>query len=194
MIETVGAIMLATHDMAHAVSFYRALGFELRHGRHVSAFYADVVARGYRPDAAPRDAEWGERFFHLTDPDGHELSFARLCNDGDIRLRPRGQVDVSPGIAPATVRRCAVFLRLLDSEETVGRDGFKRCQSGVVAEPCRAVGTEYRVCLAHVDIDMRVVLRRGHPDALEFPHPDPDFGDAAVVPEFRISATGRRVT
>jgi hypothetical protein len=27
-------------------------------------------------DTAPRDAEWGERFFHLTDPDGHELSFA----------------------------------------------------------------------------------------------------------------------
>ena len=25
----------------------------------------------------PRDAEWGERYFHLTDPDGHELSFAR---------------------------------------------------------------------------------------------------------------------
>ncbi len=23
-----------------------------------------------------RDAEWGERFFHLTDPDGNELSFA----------------------------------------------------------------------------------------------------------------------
>ena len=23
-----------------------------------------------------RDAEWGKRFFHLTDPDGHELSFA----------------------------------------------------------------------------------------------------------------------
>ena len=31
---------------------------------------------GCRP-AVPRDAEWGERFFHLTDPDGHELSFAR---------------------------------------------------------------------------------------------------------------------
>ena len=27
-------------------------------------------------DTALRDAEWGERFFHLTDPDGHELSFA----------------------------------------------------------------------------------------------------------------------
>ena len=42
----------------------------------VDALYARVVAAGYRPDTAPRDAEWGERFFHLTDPDGHELSFA----------------------------------------------------------------------------------------------------------------------
>ncbi|SEE36390.1 Uncharacterized conserved protein PhnB, glyoxalase superfamily [Rhizobiales bacterium GAS191] len=43
----------------------------------VDALHANVVAAGYRPDTAPRDAEWGERFFHLTDPDGHELSFAR---------------------------------------------------------------------------------------------------------------------
>jgi catechol 2,3-dioxygenase-like lactoylglutathione lyase family enzyme len=42
----------------------------------VDALYARVVAAGYRPDSPPRDAEWGERFFHLTDPDGHELSFA----------------------------------------------------------------------------------------------------------------------
>jgi catechol 2,3-dioxygenase-like lactoylglutathione lyase family enzyme len=42
----------------------------------VDALYARVVSAGYRPDTAPRDAEWGERFFHLTDPDGHELSFA----------------------------------------------------------------------------------------------------------------------
>ncbi len=27
---------------------------------------------------SPRDAAWGERFFHVTDPDGHELSFAEL--------------------------------------------------------------------------------------------------------------------
>ena len=39
----------------------------------VDALHANVIAAGYRPDAAPRDAEWGERFFHLTDPDGHEL-------------------------------------------------------------------------------------------------------------------------
>jgi catechol 2,3-dioxygenase-like lactoylglutathione lyase family enzyme len=42
----------------------------------VDALHARVVAAGYRPDTVPRDAEWGERFFHLTDPDGHELSFA----------------------------------------------------------------------------------------------------------------------
>ena len=27
---------------------------------------------------APADAPWGERYFHVLDPDGHELSFARL--------------------------------------------------------------------------------------------------------------------
>ena len=42
----------------------------------VDALHASVVAAGYSPDTAPRDAAWGERFFHLTDPDGHELSFA----------------------------------------------------------------------------------------------------------------------
>jgi catechol 2,3-dioxygenase-like lactoylglutathione lyase family enzyme len=43
----------------------------------VDALHATIVASGYRADTAPRDAEWGERFFHVTDPDGHELSFAR---------------------------------------------------------------------------------------------------------------------
>ena len=42
----------------------------------VDALYARVLAAGYRPDTPPRDAEWGERYFHITDPDGHELSFA----------------------------------------------------------------------------------------------------------------------
>lgn len=42
----------------------------------VDALYARLVAAGYRPSTEPRDASWGERFFHITDPDGHELSFA----------------------------------------------------------------------------------------------------------------------
>jgi catechol 2,3-dioxygenase-like lactoylglutathione lyase family enzyme len=43
----------------------------------VDAFHDRAVAAGYRPEAEPRDAEWGERYFHIRDPDGHELSFAR---------------------------------------------------------------------------------------------------------------------
>ncbi len=42
----------------------------------VDTVYNMVLAGGYKPHAPPRDAEWGERFFHVTDPDGHELSFA----------------------------------------------------------------------------------------------------------------------
>jgi len=43
---------------------------------NVEALYERLVAAGCRPEAPPRDAAWGERFFHITDPDGHELSFA----------------------------------------------------------------------------------------------------------------------
>jgi catechol 2,3-dioxygenase-like lactoylglutathione lyase family enzyme len=43
----------------------------------VDALYARALAAGFQPATSPRDAEWGERFFHLVDPDGHELSFAR---------------------------------------------------------------------------------------------------------------------
>src|SRR5215472_10964614 len=42
----------------------------------LDGLHARLVAAGLRPDTAPSDAPWGERFFHLTDPDGHELSFA----------------------------------------------------------------------------------------------------------------------
>ena len=114
LLECISAVTLATHDMARAVCFYRALGFTVRHGGeqasftslhagpghlnlvarpvghrrswwgrvifHVSdvdAFHARALAGGLEPDTAPADAPWGERFFHLTDPDGHELSFAR---------------------------------------------------------------------------------------------------------------------
>jgi uncharacterized glyoxalase superfamily protein PhnB len=43
----------------------------------VDAFYERALAAGCQPTTALRDAEWGERFFHLIDPDGHEPSFAR---------------------------------------------------------------------------------------------------------------------
>ncbi len=47
------------------------------HVADVDAFYHRAVAEGLDPQTPPRNAEWGERYFHITDPDGHELSFAR---------------------------------------------------------------------------------------------------------------------
>ncbi len=44
----------------------------------VDALYQRALELGLSPEAPPRNAEWGERYFHLTDPNGHELSFARL--------------------------------------------------------------------------------------------------------------------
>jgi catechol 2,3-dioxygenase-like lactoylglutathione lyase family enzyme len=46
----------------------------------VDAMHARVLAAGSRPQMAPSDAPWGERYFHVRDPDGHELSFARLLS------------------------------------------------------------------------------------------------------------------
>ena len=43
----------------------------------VDAMHDRATDAGYRPEAAPADATWGERYFHIRDPDGHELSFAR---------------------------------------------------------------------------------------------------------------------
>lgn len=46
----------------------------------VDAFYKQVTGAGIIPPAAPEDGPWGERFFHVTDPDQHELSFATPLN------------------------------------------------------------------------------------------------------------------
>ena len=48
----------------------------------VDALYERALELGYGPEAPPRDAPWGERFFHLTDPDGHDLSFASPLQPG----------------------------------------------------------------------------------------------------------------
>jgi uncharacterized glyoxalase superfamily protein PhnB len=124
-IESISAITIATHDMARAIAFYRALGFDdIAHGgpdtpftsfrigsgylnliampqdkrwswwgrvifhvADVDAVYAKALDAGFAPSTTPRDAEWGERYFHLTDPDGHELSFARPLGTWSNRAR-----------------------------------------------------------------------------------------------------------
>lgn len=129
-IRSINAVTLTTTDMARAVAFYGALGFQTSYGgasaaftslavgadEHLNLALPEAVARGsgtqglqqpadgfagwgriilhlngvdavdalyqraldagLAPQAPPRDAEWGERYFHLRDPDGHELSFA----------------------------------------------------------------------------------------------------------------------
>jgi catechol 2,3-dioxygenase-like lactoylglutathione lyase family enzyme len=42
----------------------------------VDVFFRHVVSIGLRPESEPTDADWGERYFHLRDPNGHSLSFA----------------------------------------------------------------------------------------------------------------------
>ena len=42
----------------------------------VDRFWAHMKEKEFGP-ARPQDAAWGETYFHLVDPDGHELSFAQ---------------------------------------------------------------------------------------------------------------------
>jgi catechol 2,3-dioxygenase-like lactoylglutathione lyase family enzyme len=60
------------------------------HVAGVDALYARALAAGLKPTSAPRDAPWGERFFHLTDLDGHELSFATPLPSAPTPTAPAG--------------------------------------------------------------------------------------------------------
>ncbi len=51
-------------------------GLAIFHVDDVDAVYARAVAAGLAPDFAPEDAPWGERYFHIRDPDGYLMSFA----------------------------------------------------------------------------------------------------------------------
>jgi len=46
------------------------------HVSNVDALWTHLNERGFDPEV-PQDASWGERYFHMLDPDGHQLSFAR---------------------------------------------------------------------------------------------------------------------
>jgi hypothetical protein len=45
--------------------------------RGVDALHRHFVEKGLRP-TAPRNAEWGERYFEVSDPQGVVISFAEL--------------------------------------------------------------------------------------------------------------------
>jgi catechol 2,3-dioxygenase-like lactoylglutathione lyase family enzyme len=46
------------------------------HVADVDALWKHLTDLGFEAER-PRNALWGERYFHMLDPDGHELSFAR---------------------------------------------------------------------------------------------------------------------
>jgi uncharacterized glyoxalase superfamily protein PhnB len=50
----------------------------------VDEHYRALQAHGLQAEP-PRDAPWGERFFQLIDPDGHELSFAQQLSEKNLR-------------------------------------------------------------------------------------------------------------
>ena len=62
---------------------FRWWGRAIFHVSDVDAMHARALAAGFQPEFEPRDAPWGERYFHLVDPDGHELSFARPINQNN---------------------------------------------------------------------------------------------------------------
>ena len=65
-------------QLAPTVRVPRNWGRLIFHVSDVDAMCARARAAGYEPDFEPTDAEWGERYFHIKDPDGHEMSFAKL--------------------------------------------------------------------------------------------------------------------
>ena len=78
-------------------------------------------------------------------------------------------------------------------EEAVRRVRFVRRKPRVETELSRAIGTKDRLRLSHIDVDVRMVLRRRNADAVESSDPDTDFRNASVIPEFRVSDAGCRL-
>jgi nucleoside-triphosphatase THEP1/catechol 2,3-dioxygenase-like lactoylglutathione lyase family enzyme len=72
-IRSINAVTLATHDMARAVAFYRALGFTLHYGGESAKFTSFQVGAGHlnliAQPAARRWSWWGRVIFHVVDVD-----------------------------------------------------------------------------------------------------------------------------
>ena len=72
-----GYLNLTLAERPDFVSAGSGWGRAIFYVNDVDAMFARARAAGIEPLFAPRDAPWGERYFHVRDPDGHEISFAR---------------------------------------------------------------------------------------------------------------------
>src|SRR3954465_5464871 len=72
-VEGISAVSLATHDMARAVGFYRALGFTIRHGGEQSSFTSLYAGSDFLnligQPADRRWTWWGRAIFYVSDVD-----------------------------------------------------------------------------------------------------------------------------
>jgi len=68
-----GGMPILNLEQGHSVPDWGRMIFYVA---DVDAFWEFLRGKGLQPER-PRDASWGERYFHMPDPDGHELSFAR---------------------------------------------------------------------------------------------------------------------
>jgi catechol 2,3-dioxygenase-like lactoylglutathione lyase family enzyme len=72
-------LMFDTHDMLRSfdpdwrppTGKGASLAFLCADAAEVDAVHADMVGAGYRSHKDPWDAEWGQRYAMLTDPDGN---------------------------------------------------------------------------------------------------------------------------
>ena len=81
-IESLNAVTLFTRNMARAIEFYNALGFELRYGGPEADFTSYKVGNGYLNfcvDSKGFSGEWGRIIFHVSDVDA---MYRRVLNVG----------------------------------------------------------------------------------------------------------------
>lgn len=70
-----GAIVNLIHQPQTPIHWWGRVIFRVE---DADACYRLLIGQGIDPHDVPQDATWGERYFHVSDPDGHELSFAQL--------------------------------------------------------------------------------------------------------------------
>ena len=74
-----------------------SIGCDTRYSENTQIGLAGRNESGDLIRHGPQDTSWGERYFHMRDPDGHELSFAPAVaasgmNNGEPqKATPRGR-------------------------------------------------------------------------------------------------------
>lgn len=58
------------------------------HVDDVDDFHRRAVAAGLTPQTGPANASWGERYFAIFDPTGHDISFAKPLVESQFDSTP----------------------------------------------------------------------------------------------------------